>query len=134
LSRIESTKAPADPAAKGEPKVLLVDDDPEYGHLTVRRLRHAGLRVDFHLGAFGATAVISRGKYDLVLLDVNMPGLSGPGLVEALQKNGVPIRVVFYSSADGLGELAATCGAAGYVSKGAPIEELTQRIQTLLAS
>jgi len=117
-----------------KPRVLLIDDDEEFGELTVRRLRHLGFELDFHKGPFGATKAIMSGGYQVVLLDVNMPALSGAALLEIMRKQGSlrALRVLFYSSADGLAELAKKFGADGYLSKGASQEELSAAISAAL--
>jgi CheY-like chemotaxis protein len=115
---------------------LLIDDDEEFGTLTARRLARLGVDVDFHKGAFGATQAVLKGDYRVVLLDVNMPALSGPSLLEVLRRQGTLrlLRVVFYSSADNLAELAKTHGADGWLSKGATQNELLGAISAALAS
>lgn len=122
-------------ATERRARLLLIDDDAEFGSLTARRLQRLGFDVDFHHGAFGASAAAGFGGYDLILLDVNMPGLSGPGLLEVVRRNSATaaLRVVFYSSGDGLAELAKKNGANGYLSKSASQEDLLNGIRAALA-
>jgi DNA-binding response OmpR family regulator len=120
--------------AERRAKLLLVDDDAEFGSLTARRLQRLGFDVDFHHGAFGAAVIAGRGDYDLILLDVDMPGLSGPGLLEVVRRisSSAALRVVFFSSGDGLAELAQKHGANGYLSKSASQADLLNGIKAAL--
>ena len=113
-------------------KLLLVDDDVAFGEMSRRRLEHLGYEVDFHRGGFGATQKIKTGLYALVLLDFNMPGLSGESLVESWGEGERP-ATVFYSSASEaeLAAVVARLGLAGFISKSASLEELGRRLAEL---
>jgi CheY-like chemotaxis protein len=67
--------------------ILIVDDDPVYSDMTKQRLERAGHRVTVHVGPFGATAAARKPDIDLVILDVFMPGLSGPDLLTLIRQN-----------------------------------------------
>ncbi len=108
------------------PKILIVDDDEM--HLTCARelLEAEGYEVDVHHTAFGATERLIRTRPDLVLVDVNMPALSGEGLVTVLRRrvHAAGVRVLLYSSNDeaALRETANRLEIDGYVCKGDPAE------------
>lgn len=103
-------------------RILVVDDDRTHLVTTQELLEDEGYEVAVQAGAFGATERIMVTKPDLVLLDVNMPALSGDVLLGLLkdreQTRDVP--VVLYSSNDesALRTAARRLGAAGYVCKG----------------
>lgn len=68
-------------------KILVVDDDPDLLALVVRRLGQAGHRVQSAPGGEEALALVrERGAPDIVVLDVNMPGLDGLELLVALRE------------------------------------------------
>lgn len=104
--------------------VLVVDDDPQHLSATHDILRAEGYRVLTQQRPFGVTNLILRHKPDLVLLDVNMPGLSGDALALILSDNPLSAgtRVVFHSSndEDSLRLLTRKYGAQGYICKGNP--------------
>ena len=60
--------------------VLVIDDDPQHLSATHDILCAEGYRVLTQQRPFGVTNMITRHRPDLVLLDVNMPGLSGDAL------------------------------------------------------
>ena len=111
-------------------RVLIVDDDEDSGELTARRLQSLGAHIDFHRGPFGTLGTVRAGNYDVVLLDVMMPGLSGPQLVELLKADEKQPAILLYSATDvdQLRELAAACGASGYLSKASTKVELVAMV------
>lgn len=103
-------------------KVLVVDDDPTTLLVTRARLQAAGFQVQTRAEALGTSAQIAAWQPDLILLDVNMPGLSGPALAELVRARGTRHpSIVFHSGEDGgrLAELTAGHGALGYIVKSA---------------
>ncbi len=105
-------------------KILVVDDDPVHLALTRELLEAEGYDVRVHTTGFGATEKVILERPDLVLLDVNMPALSGEGLVNVLRGRGLlgPTRVLLYSSndEDWLRRAVERLGVLGYVCKGDP--------------
>ncbi len=103
-------------------RILIIDDD--ISHLTSTRgiLEADGYEVFAHTQGFAATNVVRQLRPHLILLDVNMPGLSGDNLLGVLQSNPTirDIPVVFYSSNDEdiLRDAVRRFGARGYISKG----------------
>jgi CheY-like chemotaxis protein len=103
-------------------RILIIDDDRTHLLTTQELLEDDGYEVLTHVSGFGATERIMVARPDLVLLDVNMPALSGEALLPIL-KGRESIRdtpVVLHSSNDesALRTAATRLGAAGYVCKG----------------
>ena len=65
-------------------KILIVDDDSDILKMITRTLEHAGHTVQGCTSAFGVSALVLREGYDLILIDVMMPGLDGPHLAALL--------------------------------------------------
>jgi DNA-binding response OmpR family regulator len=109
---------------KQEPTILVIDDDDLLLETTAELLQDDGWQVETHHGAFGATQKILAMRPALVLLDVNMPGLSGEGLLKVLGKRPdfQDYLIVLHSSNDEarLRATAAEFGLAGYIAKGDP--------------
>jgi CheY-like chemotaxis protein len=107
-------------------KILVIDDDPVHLSLTQELLEAEGYEVRVHATGFGATEKVLVERPDLVLLDVNMPALSGAGLVSVLRGRGLlpATRVLLYSSNDEewLRRAADRLGVLGYVAKGDPAD------------
>jgi CheY-like chemotaxis protein len=118
--------------------ILVVDDDPVTLSVTQAVLEDAGFKVATRETPVGTGAHIQKSRPDLVLLDVNMPALTGDRLAELLTKNGrmAGARLVFYSSSSetDLRRLAAQYGAAGWIRKGTDHGELVNEVQRLLGA
>lgn len=116
-------------------RILIIDDD--LAHLTSTRglLEREGYEVFIHTQGFGATNVARLLQPNLILLDINMPGLSGENLIGVLRANNGTreIPVVFYSSndEDALRHSVRRFGARGYISKGS-LASLRTRVAEFL--
>ena len=112
--------------------VMIVDDDPMILQVSAAVLERRGHRVIKRASAIGTSVAISREQPDVVLLDVNMPGLSGDRLAKLVQPGGKP-TVILYSGifVDELEELARSCGAAGVIPKNGDSQHLVQQVERL---
>jgi len=116
-------------------RILIVDDDAIFGWVTQRKLQKAGHVVAVRGGPLGAFADVKEGGYDLLLLDLRMPALSGADIVRMLRsRKGITTKIVLYSSADEdeLAEQAQKLGVEGYASK-AQMSRLLDVISSVLA-
>jgi DNA-binding response OmpR family regulator len=116
-------------------KILILDDDVAFGDLTRRRLERQGFSAQLHAGVHGAMDSLLRGGFDLVILDVKMPGLTGTDVIKLIRSSSTGhIKVMFYSSSDTheLRRLAEQHGAQGYLTKTASAGELEFRVRELL--
>jgi len=113
---------------------LIVDDDPASAELTQRRLKSVA-DVDFNDGAEGALGRIEGGGYDVILLDLNMPGTSGLQILDVLKKHGDSSKIILYSSMDesSLAEIAKTARVE-YMTKSATKDEMIAKITEVRAS
>ena len=75
--------------------VLVVDDDPSVCTAVGRLLRSAGMETRTHVSGEEFLLDTLPREPDCLVLDVRMPGLSGPGLRDRLRKMGRRIPVVF---------------------------------------
>ena len=112
--------------------MLVADDHPIYREGIIRAVKE---RPDLELvgeAEDGRVALdeIKRTGPDVALLDIRMPGLEGPQVLNALQRDGVKTSVIFLS-AFMEGELAyetVAAGARGYLSKESAREEICDAI------
>ena len=83
-------------------RILIVDDDEPTCRTLMRLVRMAGHTADCVLDAPRAMEVIRAQAPDLVILDVNMPGMSGIDVLAVLKSDEatVGIPVIMYSAAD----------------------------------
>lgn len=122
------TKAPA-------PAILVVDDDPDSARFMARVLSHAGFRVTCAGSADEARVLAKPGVHDLIVSDVNMPGLRGPELVKELKAAGVACPVLLVSgegSYEALDESLHVPGAT-YLPKPFSPDELVSAVFETLA-
>ncbi|HEY2996808.1 MAG TPA: ATP-binding protein [Methylomirabilota bacterium] len=100
LDRPEEVAAPA-PVPAARPvrlgRVLVVDDDRELASVLAAALRAEGHDVEIAVNGLEALEVLERGRFDVILTDVRMPKLDGPGLYRELQQRHPDLvdRVVF---------------------------------------
>jgi DNA-binding response OmpR family regulator len=106
--------------------------------VTTRALERAGYVVDATSDVFGLPIRVGAFNPDLVLLDYNLPALTGDRLAESLRKlrSARNCLVVFHSAEDE-GRLAAAVtrtGAAGFVPKGLPRADFLRRLRQFVES
>lgn len=114
-------------------KVLLVDDEVGLTHAVARGLRAEGHAVDLaHDGISGRDAAL-RGGYDVVVLDIMLPGLHGYRVLEELRGEGVTTPVMMLSAKDGEYDQADAfdLGADDYLTKPFSFLLLTARLRAL---
>ncbi len=115
-------------------KILLVEDDEFIGESIKDYLEFQNNRVDYFSSPLKALEEIYPGNYDIYLLDLNMPQMSGYELYEELKKYASDIPVIFitaYSDIEHI-EKAFELGAADYVKKPFELKELELRIKRLV--
>src|SRR6202158_3483529 len=113
--------------------ILIVDDEPaaRYG---LRRALEAKYRITEADSAEAAREALAREQPDLVLLDVVLPGQDGLSFLRWMREQGGEVPVLMVSALDTAKTAveALQLGAADYLVKGFELEELRQRVSTLL--
>ncbi len=116
-------------------KILIVDDEPDTVGLIELTLTPAGYHVEHAYSGAEALSCIRSDKFDLILLDVMMPEVSGFDVVRELQKDPIPLPPVIFLTARGRQDDIRTgdnLGAAGYLIKPATRGQLLDAIQSAL--
>lgn len=115
-------------------RVLVVDDDADQLLLLERSLYAYNFDVRTHRSSLGVSNLVRTVMPDLVLLDVNIPALSGDRVL-ALARNQAPptTRFILYSASDEskLRSLALACGADGYITKSVQGEALARKLTSI---
>jgi DNA-binding response OmpR family regulator len=75
-------------------KILIVDDDEEICEEFSEILREESYAVDTAFDGLKASLMIVKGRYDLIILDLKLPGLSGFELLDLIRKKKIPSRVL----------------------------------------
>jgi excisionase family DNA binding protein len=120
----------------GGRRVLVVDDDPDLREFLRVNLELEGYDVREAGSAEEGLAVLGEVSPDLVLLDVNMPGVDGWEMLRRLQeRHGVEsIPVIMYSGMVEDGEQAAERGARAFIGKPFDPRRLLEATRQLLRS
>src|SRR5437667_2581762 len=119
-----------------EPHLLVVDDDLRLRELLRRYLSDSGFRVTGAADAAEARAQLASFAFDLVVLDVMMPGESGIELTRSLRQRAAPHIPVLLLTAMGEPEDRVNGleqGADDYLAKPFEPRELVLRIRNILA-
>jgi len=117
--------------------VLVVDDDPIVLEVTRERLEQAGYVVHTREEALGTSQWTAEFQPDIVLLDVNMPAITGPDLAQLLKKRRATkdIAIILYSSLESeqlQAKLRAT-GAVGAIRKSSDARRFIEDFERLAA-
>ena len=115
-------------------KLLVVEDEEDMREALCYGLRKRGYAVDFTGDGAEAVEMCGINDYDLVVLDLNLPGLDGMEVLKCIQSSERPARVLILSARSELMDKIAGLdkGASDYLTKPFHFEELEARIRVLL--
>jgi DNA-binding response OmpR family regulator len=115
-------------------KILVVDDDLELLNLIAFALRRAGYLVVEAADGPGALRAIDRERPQLVILDFNLPGLDGLGVLQRLRRAGdtTPVMMLTVRAAEEDQVLALDQGADDYLTKPFSPRTLLARVRAML--
>lgn len=117
-------------------RILVADDDADIRDLVVFKLGQAGFTVEAVTDGTAAWEAFTASPPDLVVLDVQMPGLSGMDVLRKIRATGhsrVPVLLPSAKSQDSDVDLGLAVGADDYVVKPFSPRELLHRVKSLLA-
>jgi FixJ family two-component response regulator len=124
------------PSAVPEPvNVGVVDDDENLRRSFARLLRASGMRPFTYPSAEAFLAEAGHLNFDCLVLDVQLPGMSGIELHEHLNALGNETAVVFITAYDDLGSRDKACamGCAGYFRKSDSGKDVLNAIERVVA-
>ncbi len=115
-------------------RLLLVEDDTMIGRAMRQGLADAGFVVDWVTDGKAATLALANGVYDLVTLDLGLPGKDGMSLLRELRRRGDAIPVLVVTARDAVADRIAGLneGADDYVLKPFDLDELVARVRAVL--
>jgi two-component system copper resistance phosphate regulon response regulator CusR len=114
-------------------RVLLVEDEPETAKLLANGLSEASYAVDVAVNGMDGRRFIESGEYDLIILDVMLPGLNGWQLLQQIRKLG-ETPVLLLTTRDGIEDRlrGLELHEDDYLLKPFAVSELVARVRKLL--
>ncbi len=115
-------------------KLLIVEDEPKTGQYLQQGLSEAGFVVDLTNDGLSGEQLALHNDYDLLVLDVMLPGQNGWQLLAHLRQAGLHMPVLFLTARDSVADRVhgLELGADDYLIKPFAFAELLARIRTLL--
>ena len=115
-------------------RVLLVEDDPMIGEAVQGSLKDASYAADWVKNGQTALTALAAQHYDLVLLDLGLPGKDGLAVLQGLRARGNAVPVLIITARDGLDDRLRGLdgGADDYVLKPFEMAELLARMRAVL--
>ncbi len=114
-------------------KILVIEDDPTVGQFVKRGLEEQRWGVDLVANGEEGERMAASDAYDLVILDLRLPGKSGIQVLHTLRARGFERPVLVLTAQDAVDAKVETlrAGADDYVTKPFAFEELLARVEAL---
>jgi CheY-like chemotaxis protein len=112
-------------------QILVVEDNPDNMYVVDRLLTHQGYAVQQATSGVEALNMIAATRFDLILMDMQMPGLDGYSTVQALRAShgmDVPVIAVTANSMPGDRERTLAAGCTDYIAKPINTRELVRLV------
>jgi two-component system, OmpR family, response regulator len=115
-------------------RVLLVEDDQILADGLARSLRHSGYAVDALTDGQSADTALSTQSFDLVILDLGLPGMPGLEVLKRLRARSNKTPVLILTAADSVEQRVRglDLGADDFVAKPFSLSELEARVRALV--
>ncbi len=112
-------------------KIIIADDDKNLRKVLANELSDEGFDVAEADDGIKAVGLIEKGEYDVLLLDLNMPGLGGLDVLEKIRELEIPVEVIILTAHATVATAveAMKMGAYDYLTKPFQIEELKMIIE-----
>lgn len=114
-------------------KILLVEDEPKLNEFIRKGLEQQGYRVDAVSNGSEALDLAATEKYDLIILDIMLPGISGFDVLENLNRFGIQVPVIITSALSSSERVVEGLdkGAIDYIKKPFEFNEFLARIRVV---
>ena len=114
-------------------RILLIEDEEKIARFTELELRHEGYEVEKATNGRTGLELAESGRFDLVLLDIMLPGLNGLEVLRRLRRSS-DVPVILLTARDAVSDKVSglDAGADDYIAKPFAIEELLARIRVII--
>ena len=114
-------------------KILIVEDEEKIARFVELELKHEGYDVDKAYDGRQGLELAESGEYNLILLDIMLPGINGIEILRRIRKNS-DVPVIMLTARDAVMDKVSglDMGADDYITKPFAIEELLARIRVIL--
>lgn len=114
-------------------KILIVEDEEMLNNIVAKRLKLENMIVDQCYNGDSGLDYISTSSYDVIILDIMMPGIDGLSIVKQMREEGNKTPVLFLTARDSVNDKVAglNVGADDYLVKPFEFDELLARIYAL---
>jgi DNA-binding NtrC family response regulator len=131
---LKKKSSPKKPAKVAPARLLVVDDEADFAKLIQTILTQAGYRVDSATSATAAIALQRKNAYDLAILDLRMPEMTGLELLQYLKARDRSIFVILMTAygSFSVGIEALRQGACDYVAKPFKNKALKEKVAEAL--
>lgn len=115
--------------------ILVVEDDPRISSFIIKGLKSAGYTATLQEDGKVAHAMAMVADYDLIILDIGLPGMDGFTVMKRLRAAGVSTPIIMLTARDSVSDTVAGLenGANDYMTKPFQFAELLARIRLRLA-
>ncbi len=114
-------------------RILVIEDEMKVAEFVARGLRDQRFAVDIANNGQSGLEMAKAGGYDLIILDLMLPGLSGSEVLKRIRQHGSQMPVLILTAQADTGEKVANfeAGADDYLTKPFAFEELLMRVKAL---
>lgn len=118
---------------KQQINILIVEDDNDINQLLCRIIKKSNYVPQSAYSGTEAMIYLEKQKWDLVLLDLMLPGMTGEEILKKIRKMGnIPVIIISAKSEQETKVTSLRSGADDFISKPFDIEEVSARIDALL--
>lgn len=119
---------------KGNVRILVVEDEPKVARALTEGLQGESYDVSVAYTGEDGYFQLNAGNFDLVVMDIMLPGRSGIEILETIRRQGMVLPVLLLTAKDGVEDRVKglDCGADDYLVKPFAFAELSARVRALL--